>query len=135
MSVSKSFIAIAEKRGGLLSAPDSMCVMILSTAPDMLLAKRLAHVLIEERLAACVQISPPLLSVYEWSGEIQGDEEIGLVIKTSRAVAKQAINRLVALHPYEVPQATVIPIVGGHYPYLSWVNEQAQPTDSIERPQ
>lgn len=107
-------------------APDPMCVMILSTAPDILLAKRIAHILVEEHLAACVQLTPSMLSVYEWQGEIKGDEEIGMVIKTSRAVARQTIDRLVELHPYEVPQATVVPLVGGYFPYLSWVSEQTQ---------
>lgn len=110
-------------------APDPMCVMILSTAPDLLLAKRIAHILVEEHLAACVQLSPPILSVYEWKGEIQGDEEVGMVIKTSRAIARQTIERLVELLPYEVPQATVVPLVGGYFPYLSWVSEQTRPQD------
>jgi len=115
-------------------APDPMCVMILSTAPDILLAKRIAHILVEEHLAACVQLTPPMLSVYEWQGEIKGDEEIGMVIKTSRAVARQTIDRLVELHPYEVPQATVVPLVGGYFPYLSWVSEQTQPqSDGLSR--
>lgn len=111
-------------------AHDPMCVMILSTAPDILLAKRIAHVLVEEHLAACVQLTPPMLSVYEWQGVIQGDEEIGMVIKTSRAVARQTIDRLVELHPYEIPQATVVPIVGGYFPYLNWVSEQS-PTQFV----
>lgn len=101
-----------------------MCVVILSTAPDILLAKRIAHLLVEERLAACVQLTPPSLSVYEWKGEVQGDEEIGLVIKTTRAVARQTIERLVQLHPYEVPEAIVLPVVGGHHAYLNWVSQQ-----------
>jgi len=109
------------------NAPDPMCVMILSTVPDVLLAKRIAHLLVEEHLAACVQITPGMLSVYEWQGEVHGDEEVGLIIKTSRAIARQTIDRLVALHPYEVPQATVIPLVGGYHPYLSWVSDQTQP--------
>lgn len=106
------------------SAADPMCVVILSTAPDILLAKRIAHLLVEERLAACVQLTPPALSVYEWKGQVQGDEEIGLIIKTSRAAARQTIDRLVQLHPYEVPEAIVLPVVGGHHAYLSWVSQQ-----------
>ena len=115
-------------------APDPMCVMIFSTAPDILLAKRIAHILVEEHLAACVQLTSPMLSVYEWQGEIQGDEEIGVVIKTSRAIARQTIDRLVQLHPYEIPQATVVPLVGGYFPYLSWVSEQTPPqSDGLSR--
>jgi periplasmic divalent cation tolerance protein len=104
-----------------------MCVVILSTAPDILLAKRIAHLLVEERLAACVQLTPPTLSVYEWNGEVQGAEEIGLIIKTSRSVARQTIERLVELHPYDVPEAIVLPVVGGHHDYLNWVSQQIGP--------
>jgi periplasmic divalent cation tolerance protein len=109
------------------TAADPMCVAIMSTAPDILLAKRIAHVLVEEKLAACVQLSPPALSVYEWQGEVHGDEEIGMVIKTSRSAARQAIERLLEMHPYEVPEAIVVPIVGGHFDYLNWVCQQTQP--------
>jgi periplasmic divalent cation tolerance protein len=109
------------------TAPDPICVVILSTAPDVLLAKRIAHVLVEEKLAACVQLTPPSLSVYEWDGEIQGSEEIGLIIKTSRSVARSAIDRLVQMHPYEVPEVIVLPIVGGHSEYLNWISQQTQP--------
>ena len=126
MSDSTTSLDAAKKDQMSRQAPDPMCVMILSTVPDSLLAKRIAHILIEDHLAACVQIMPPMLSVYEWAGEVQGDEEVGLVIKTSRAAATQTLERLVALHPYDVPQATVIPIVGGHSPYLNWVSEQTQ---------
>lgn len=108
------------------TAPDPMCVVILSTAPDLLLAKRIAHVLVEEKLAACVQLTPPTLSIYEWNGEVQGDEEIGMIIKTSRSAARDAIDRLVQLHPYDVPEAIVVPVVGGHADYLNWVCRQTQ---------
>jgi len=101
-------------------------VLILSTAPDVLLAKRIAHILIEERLAACVQLTPPVLSIYEWEGEVQGADEIGLIIKTTEQVAQQAVERLVELHPYDVPEAVVIPITGGHDPYLQWLDQQTQ---------
>ena len=108
------------------TAPDPMLVVILSTAPDVLLAKRIAHVLVEEKLAACVQLTQPCLSIYEWGGEVQGGDEIGMVIKTSRAVANAAIDRLVQLHPYEVPEAIVVPVVGGYGDYLNWVSKQTQ---------
>ena len=107
------------------TAADPMCVAIMSTAPDILLAKRIAHFLVEEKLAACVQLTPACLSIYEWNGELQGDEEVGMMIKTSRAAARAAIERLLELHPYDVPEAIVVPIVGGHLDYLNWVCQQA----------
>jgi periplasmic divalent cation tolerance protein len=106
--------------------PSTHGVLILSTAPDILLAKRIAHILIEEKLAACVQLTPPLLSIYEWEGEIQGADEVGLIIKTTDQVAQQAVERLVELHPYDIPEAVVMPITGGHIPYLHWLDQQTQ---------
>jgi len=101
-------------------------VVILTTAPDVLLAKRIAHILIEERLAACVQLTPPMLSIFEWDGEVQGADEIGVIIKTTGGVAQKTIERLVALHPYDVPEAVVLPITGGHVPYLQWLDQQTR---------
>lgn len=101
-------------------------VVILSTAPDMLLAKRIAHILIEERLAACIQLSPPVLSIYEWKGKVDSAQEIGLLIKTGADVVDQAVARIVELHPYEVPEVIVVPLIGGHAPYLQWLTAQTQ---------
>lgn len=105
------------------SDKQSEAVVILSTTPDEILAKRIGHVLLEEGLAACVQIGQPMLSMYLWKGEIRGDQETGLTIKTSRRVAPAAIARLVELHPYDVPQATVVPVCDGYPPYLKWVRD------------
>lgn len=96
-------------------------VMVMTNAPDLLLAKRIAHVLIEEHLAACVNIGPPMLSVYGWDNEVQGAEEIPMIIKTTVNKQQAMIERLVSLHPYEIPEAIVIPVLGGHAPYLNWV--------------
>lgn len=102
--------------------PDQNIVLIMTNAPDVLLAKRIAHLLIEERLAACVNIGAPMLSIYGWKGEVEGDEEIPMLIKTTIDKQNALIERLVALHPYEVPEAIVVPVTGGYGPYMSWVN-------------
>jgi len=111
----------------VLTSLETDCVMILSTTPDLLLAKRIAHILVEEKLAACVQLQPSLLSIYEWQGQMQGEQEVGLIIKTSQAIYKDTVNRIVQLHPYEVPEIVVLPIKDGHQPYLKWVNQQTIP--------
>lgn len=110
-----------------LNSLETDCVMILSTTPDLLLAKRIAHILVEEKLAACVQLQPSLFSIYEWQGQIQGEQEVGLIIKTSQEIYKKTMSRIVQLHPYEVPEIVVLPIKDGHQPYLKWVNEQTVP--------
>ena len=77
--------------------------------------------LVEERLAACVNIGAPMTSVYWWQGNLTRDAERQLVIKTTadRVVAVKA--RLTELHSYELPEIIVIPVVDGSHPYLGWV--------------
>lgn len=101
-------------------------VVILSNAPDMLLAKRIAHVLVEDGLAACVNLGAPGLSMYMWEGELQGSEEIPITIKTTGSGAQAAMERLMALHPYEVPEVLVLPVLGGSAGYLDWLRTQVQ---------
>jgi len=101
----------------------SEVVLVLSNAPDMLLAKRIAHVLIEERLAACVNLGAPVLSMYMWQGVMEGAEEIPLTIKTTQARVQELAERLAQLHPYQVPEILVVPAIGGAAAYLDWVRE------------
>jgi periplasmic divalent cation tolerance protein len=104
-----------------IKMPEQDVVMVMTNAPDLLLAKRIAHLLIEEQLAACVNIGTPMLSVYSWKGEIEGAEEIPMIIKTTTNKQHAMIERLVELHPYDVPEAVVLPVVDGYGPYLDWV--------------
>jgi periplasmic divalent cation tolerance protein len=101
---------------------DAEHVVALSTAPSADKAAEIARALVEERLAACVNVVPAVRSFYRWQGELCDDAEALCVIKT-RADRVEALRaRLVALHPYEVPELVVLPIVGGHAPYLSWID-------------
>jgi len=99
-------------------------VLVLSNAPDTMLAKRIAHVLVEDGLAACVNLGAPGLSMYMWEGQLEGAEEIPLVIKTTQSALPALTERLTQLHPYEVPEILVVPVIGGAQPYLDWVGRQ-----------
>lgn len=101
-------------------------VVILSNAPDPLLAKRIAHYLVEESLAACVNLGTPSLSMYMWEGKLEGAEETPLTIKTTRGRIRAVVERLKTLHPYEVPEILVLPVQGGLKTYLEWVREQTR---------
>ncbi|MDN4018334.1 divalent-cation tolerance protein CutA [Zwartia panacis] len=101
--------------------PEQAIVVVMTNVPDLLLAKRIAHLLIEEQLAACVNIGTPMLSIYGWKGEVEGAEEIPMIIKTTCDKQHAMIERLVALHPYDIPEALVMPTLGGYGPYLDWV--------------
>ena len=106
-------------------APDEV-VVVLSNAPDMLLAKRIAHMLVEESLAACVNLAAPCLSMYMWEDKLEGAEEIPLTIKTTREQLPALAERLKQLHPYDVPELLVLPVLGGLQSYMEWVRAQAR---------
>jgi periplasmic divalent cation tolerance protein len=104
--------------GGAESSP----VLILSTAPSHEEASRIAEALIENRLAACVQLSP-IESWYRWQGKIEHASETGLQIKTMAHLVAEVEHRIRALHAYEVPEILVIPVIGGGAEYLGWIAE------------
>ncbi|MFA7670121.1 MAG: divalent-cation tolerance protein CutA [Burkholderiaceae bacterium] len=101
-------------------------VVALSNAPDMQLAKRIAHMLVEEYLAACVNLGTPCLSMYMWEGKLEGAEEVPMVIKTTRGQLPALTERLKQLHPYDVPELLVLPVLGGLQSYMEWVRAQAR---------
>ncbi len=93
----------------------------------------LARQLVEERLAACVNIIPRVHSVYRWEGEIREDDESVLLIKTSPRTIGGFEERFRELHPYECPELIIIPIEEGLKEYLSWVNEMTAPSERDRR--
>lgn len=108
-----------------MTRPDDL-VVVLSNAPDLLLAKRIAHILVEDGLAACVNLGAPGLSIYGWQGVLEGAQEIPLVIKTTADRQDAAIAMLVKLHPYDVPEVLVLPVIGGTPQYVDWVRAQTR---------
>jgi len=90
-------------------------------------AQRIARALVEERLAACVNVVPGVVSVYRWKGVVEKEDELLLVIKTMAQQVDTLKTRLLELHPYELPEVVVIPIGGGHAPYLEWIADQVRP--------
>jgi periplasmic divalent cation tolerance protein len=95
----------------------------LVTAPDARSAESMARTLVEEGLAACVNVIPGLVSVYRWKGEVQRDEEALMILKTTESGVAALRERVVQLHPYEVPEVLFLNVVDGHEAYLAWVRE------------
>ncbi len=95
--------------------------VVLSTIDSTSEAEKLASRLVEDGLAACVNIIPNLTSVYKWKGEVEREEEVMLVIKTSSEKVAQLTAKLTELHPYELPEVVAIRVEGGFPPYLQWV--------------
>ena len=98
-------------------------VVAFSTFPSAEVAAEVARALVGEQLAAGVNLVPNVRSIYRWQGAIEDATETLAVIKTTedRLAAMQA--RLVALHPYDVPEVIALPIAGGHAAYLAWVTD------------
>jgi periplasmic divalent cation tolerance protein len=98
-------------------------ILVLCTCPDAAAAERIGKALIEARLAACANVVPGLTSIYAWQGEIARDAECLLVLKTLTAAYEALEKRLVALHPYELPEVIAVPISEGYAAYLNWIGE------------
>ncbi len=95
--------------------------IVLTTCPDPRLAESMATTLVEERLAACVNILPPMRSVYRWSGKIRSGNEQLLIIKIRADDYAAVQRRLEELHPYELPEVIAVPILNGLPAYLAWL--------------
>ncbi len=101
--------------------------VVLVTAPDTRVADRLATALVEERLAACVNLVSNVQSIYRWEGSVQRDPEVLLVIKTASDRLAAMTERVEALHPYDVPEVVALPVASGSSPYLDWVMRESRP--------
>ena len=98
--------------------------LLITTCPSMAEAEGLAEKLLTARLAACVNIVPGVLSLYEWQGKMEREQEFLLLIK-SRSDHFAEIQALVqANHPYELPELIAVPIEEGLAPYLNWIDRQ-----------
>ena len=100
-------------------------VLVLTTMPDDHRAEELARTLVNERLAACVNVYTPMRSTYRWKGQVECDPERQVVIKTGRGRLPALELRLRALHPYELPEFVVLSAETGSAAYLAWVAAEA----------
>ncbi|XP_037031143.1 protein CutA homolog isoform X1 [Bradysia coprophila] len=91
------------------------------TAPDETIAKTLARGLVTNKLAACVNIVPKIVSIYEWEGSVNEDSEVLLMIKTSTAKIDEISKFIRENHPYKVAEVISFPIENGNPPYLEWI--------------
>lgn len=104
--------------------PDVASLVVFSTFPDADTAARIARALVEERLAACVNVVPAVRSIYRWEGKVCDEAETLAVIKTTAERYPALAARITELHPYQVPEVIALPLADGHPPYLAWLAEQ-----------
>jgi periplasmic divalent cation tolerance protein len=101
-------------------------VLVLTTVPDDDRGETIARTLVEDRLAACVNVGAPMVSFYRWRGAVERDTERQLVIKTTRTRVAAVEARLRELHSYELAEFMVLPVSEGSEAYLGWVSESAR---------
>jgi len=113
-------------------------VVVFVTCGSVEEAERIAHGLVEERLAACVNISSSIRSVYRWKGKLCDELEVLLVIKTSRELFDRVRRTVEKLHSYQVPEVICLPVIDGAPNYLNWLTNElageARPAPVPRRP-
>jgi periplasmic divalent cation tolerance protein len=111
-------------------------IVVLSTCASTEEAQQMARALVEKRLAACVNVMPGVRSVYHWKDSagkdaIEEQEEVLLLIKSSRALLGELRDEIERLHSYEVPEVIALPVVDGSERYLAWMNRELAHKPSV----
>lgn len=101
-------------------------ILIYSTFPSLDEAKRVGGALVDARLAACVNVFPGMVSIYEWEGARETAEEAAMIIKTRAGLREQVLSQVEQLHPYDVPALLVLPVTGGSTEYCAWIVQETQ---------
>lgn len=103
-------------------------ILIMTNFPDKKGAVALAEALIDQHLAACVNVLSPCTSIYRWQGTVESVDEIPILIKTLRQHYDRVEQLIKIMHPYELPEVIMVPILNGLPAYLQWIaNETQQP--------
>ena len=98
--------------------PEALVVLVTAPAESV---EAMAEALVEERLAACANLLPGVRSIYRWEGSVERDEEVLMLLKTTRAAFEDLTERVLELHPYDTPEVIALPVAAGASGYLDWV--------------
>jgi periplasmic divalent cation tolerance protein len=99
-------------------------IQVTTTTETKEQAEKIAQYLVETRLAACVQISGPITSIYRWKGKVENTQEWLCLIKTRKELFNKVETAIKKLHPYETPEIVAVPIVKGTKEYLRWLDDE-----------
>jgi periplasmic divalent cation tolerance protein len=105
-------------------------VMLYTTFPSVVEAEKIGRALVEDRLAACVNIVPGMISHYRWQGAIERGEEAVMLIKTRASLAEPVRAAVRASHPYDTPAILVLPIESVDETYFAWIMASTEPSDA-----
>jgi periplasmic divalent cation tolerance protein len=101
-------------------------ILVLTTVPEKKSGQEIAQVLVGERLAACVTVSGVSESSYWWKDKISQDQEYILFIKTRGKLYSQVEEKILEIHPYEVPEIIALPLIQGYKKYLDWISQETK---------
>ena len=102
-------------------------IIVLITTPNQETSEMIANTLLENKLAACVNLVGPILSFYTWEGDINRDEEMLLIVKSrAELFESELIPAVQAVHPYDIPEIIALPILMGSADYLAWIDDVTQ---------
>jgi periplasmic divalent cation tolerance protein len=107
-------------------ANEDLPVFVYTTFPNLDEAKRVGDALVAGRFAACVNIFPGMISIFEWKGAREVADEVAMIIKTRASLAEHVLAEAKRLHPYELPALVVLPAQGGSAEYCGWIAAQTQ---------
>ncbi len=107
---------------GVKSSP----IVVLITTPGKDVAEKLARILVEKRLAACVNVVDGLKSIYWWKGKIEEDNEALMIVKTRLDLFNELVSEVKKHHPYTVPEVIALPIISGNKDYIEWLEEETK---------
>ena len=102
-------------------------LIVCTHVPDHALARTLARALLDQRLAACINIGAPVVSIYHWLDRIETGQEVPVVIKTRSALYSNVEAAIRKLHPYDTPEIIAIPVIEGDARYLAWLAAETLP--------
>jgi periplasmic divalent cation tolerance protein len=108
---------------------DDRPVLVYTTFPSLEEAKRVGDALVGARLAACVNMFPGMVSIFEWKGAREVADEVAMIIKTRASLVEAILNETKRLHPYELPALLVLPTEGGSAEYCGWIKDQTTARD------
>ena len=97
-------------------------LIVITHAPDRVIAEKIARSLVDQKLAACVNILAGCSSVYRWKGNVETAVEVPLLIKTRADIYAEVEAAIKSLHPYELPEIVAVPVAHGSSEYLEWIN-------------
>jgi periplasmic divalent cation tolerance protein len=101
-------------------------IVVFITCPNKKVSEKIAEILLEKKLAACINILDNVTSYYWWKSEKESSQEVLMIVKTRRELLKKLTTNVIEAHPYDLPEIIAVPLVGGSISYLKWIDKETR---------